>query len=250
MKKIMYCDASSGVSGDMFVGALIDLGADFEKIRQDILSLNIGVEIHAKKILTHGITAVKFSVTDIKSGLPADDPENRLQHTHRHLQDIKEIIEMSKADKEVKKSAIAVFESIAKAEGEVHGIAMEKVHFHEVGAADSITDIVAAASAFHSLDIDFACRSPINTGCGTVECAHGILPVPAPAVLKILTGMKAYSDGTPGELATPTGTALLKYFSQACHAMPEMTVTGCGYGAGYRDIGRPNVFRVILGETD
>jgi uncharacterized protein (DUF111 family) len=142
--------------------------------------------------------------------------------------------------------ALAVFELLAVAEAKVHGVAPEEVHFHEVGALDSIADIVAAASAFHQLGVDEAWCSPVHVGCGTVRCAHGVLPVPAPATAELLKGIPAYSDGTRGELATPTGVALLRHFCDGFCPMPPLVVEAIGHGAGSKDFGVPSLFRATL----
>ena len=143
--------------------------------------------------------------------------------------------------------ALAVFELLAVAEGKVHGVSPEDVHFHEVGALDSIADIVSAASAFHQIAPDEAWCSPIHVGCGTVRCAHGVLPVPAPATLELLKGMPSYSDGIRGELVTPTGAALLRHFCAGFCPLPPLVVEAVGYGAGSKDFGIPNLFRATLG---
>lgn len=149
----------------------------------------------------------------------------------------------------VAEDALAVFELLAAAEAKVHGVPPEKVHFHEVGALDSIADIVAAASAFHQIAPDEAWCSPVHVGCGTVRCAHGVLPVPAPATSELLKGIPAYSDGTRGELATPTGVALLRHFCSGFSPMPPLVVEAVGYGAGSKDFGIPSVFRATLGAS-
>ncbi len=143
--------------------------------------------------------------------------------------------------------ALAVFQLVADAEGKVHGVPPDEVHFHEVGALDSIADIVAASSAFHQLRPDETWCSPVHVGCGTVRCAHGVLPVPAPATLELLKGMPAYSDGVRGELATPTGVALLRHFCTGFGAMPPLVVEAVGHGAGTKDFGIPNLFRATIG---
>ena len=145
--------------------------------------------------------------------------------------------------------ALAVFELLAEAEAKVHGVSPEEVHFHEVGALDSIADIVAAASAFHQIGPDEAWCSPVHVGCGTVRCAHGVLPVPAPATLELLKGIPSYSDGIRGELATPTGVALLRHFCAGFSPMPPLVVQAVGYGAGSKDFGIPSLFRATLGAT-
>lgn len=144
-------------------------------------------------------------------------------------------------------AASSVFELLGAAEGKVHGVSPDAVHFHEVGALDAIADIVAAASAFHQLTVDEAWCSPVHVGFGTVRCAHGVLPVPAPATLELLRGVPVYSDGVRGELTTPTGAALLRHFCSGFGPMPPLVVEGVGYGAGSVDFGIPGLFRATLG---
>lgn len=245
MSKTIYFDASCGVSGDMFVGALLDLGADFEQIKADVYSLGLEVELTAETVIKQGIRAVKFSVLDKRTRRPAETVQGH--HEHRHLKDIRHLIQTSALDQAVKDNALSIFERIAAAEAHVHGSTAEAVHFHEVGAADSIADIVAAAGAFYRLGA-IGSSSEINVGGGTVTCRHGVLPVPAPAVAELLKGLPAYSDGTKSELATPTGVALLKHFCGHFGSMPRMIIIQTGYGAGTREIDRPNILRAVLGK--
>jgi len=146
--------------------------------------------------------------------------------------------------------AVAVFKLIAIAESKVHGTTLEEVHFHEVGALDCIVDIVSAASAFHQLNVDEAWCSPIHVGSGTVRCAHGLLPVPAPATMELLHEVPIYSTEVKGELATPTGAALLRHFCKGFAPMPQMIVEKVGYGAGSKDFGIPNLFRATIGKIN
>ncbi len=303
MKRILYFDASAGVSGDMFVGALLDLGASLDEIRSHVAALGVeGMDLRARKVASRGITGTKFDVLDPASGRPVDDPEEHHHHhdhghdhhhlhddhdhlhdhhhhdhdchrgavreqahshenaapgtrhaehhhEHRGLREIRRLIRGSRLPAHVAGDALAVFELLAEAEAKVHGISPEEVHFHEVGALDSIGDIVAAASAFHQVGPDETWCSPIHVGCGTVRCAHGVLPVPAPATLELLRGIPAYSDGIRGELATPTGAALLRHFCTGFCPMPALVVEAVGYGAGTKDFGIPNLFRATLGTT-
>jgi uncharacterized protein (TIGR00299 family) protein len=148
----------------------------------------------------------------------------------------------------VKDDAVAVFKLLAVAEAKVHGTTLEEVHFHEVGALDCIVDIVSAVSAFHQLKIDETWCSPIHVGSGTVRCAHGILPVPAPATMELLQGVPIYSTEVKGELVTPTGAALIRHFSRGFAPMPQMIVERVGYGAGSKDFGIPNLLRATIGK--
>lgn len=291
MTKILYFDTSSGVSGDMFVGALIDAGADIEIIRKHVASLGLeGFCVRARKVSKNGLMGTKFDVLDPHTGRDVDAPaENGHSHGHEHghdhghehghdhghdnghehghgdhhhghavnrtkqhprgLWEIGSIICQSSLPQQVIDDAIAVFKLLAVAEAKVHGTTLEKVHFHEVGALDCIVDIVSAASAFHQLDIDEAWCSPVHVGSGTVRCAHGILPVPAPATMELLQGVPIYSTEVKGELVTPTGAALIKHFSKGFAPMPQMIVERVGYGAGSKDFGIPNLLRATIGKV-
>lgn len=247
MTNILYFDCSNGVSGDMIVASLINLGVDFEKLKNSIESLMPEISTDYKISSSYGISAGKFSVIDKKSNDIADKSLNNHQ-VHRHFSDIKKIIENSKLDNKIKSSSIDIFHLIAVAEAKIHNTTVDNIHFHEVGALDSIGDIVASVIAINDINPDIIYSSAINTGQGKVKCSHGILSVPAPATLKLLKDMVSYSDGTNFELATPTGVAILKYFSKDFINMPLMKIIKDGNGMGSKDIGRANIFRAILGE--
>lgn len=261
MKRILYFDASAGVSGDMFVGALLDLGARLETVQRHVASLGVeGLELRARKVERRGLVGTKFDVLDPGTGRPVDDhhshpvhpvhevhPVHPGHHPHRGLPEIRALIRGAGLPGPVAADAVAVFELLAAAEAKVHGRSPEEVHFHEVGALDSIADVVAAASAFHEVGADEAWCSPVHVGSGTVRCAHGVLPVPAPATLELFRGVPVYSDGVRGELATPTGAALLKHFCAGFGPMPPLVVERVGYGAGTRDFGIPGLFRATVG---
>jgi hypothetical protein len=233
-----YLDAFSGISGDMLVGALADAGADQSAITGAIAALEIGATVSFEKVKRRGIGATKFHV--------AMEP----QHAHRHLSHIVKIIEKADLPARAAQNALAVFRRLGEAEAFVHQVPIEKVHFHEVGAADSISDIVGACLAFDSLGVDRIVCSPVNVGSGTVKTEHGILPVPAPATAKLLTGVPIYSRGPELELATPTGAAVVVTLAERFGVLPPMTVTRTGHGAGGYDFPEhANVLRVILGET-
>lgn len=279
MKRILYLDAFAGVSGDMFVGALLDVGIDLEAVRRDVTCLNLeGFEIRATKVTRQGLMGTKFDVLDPTTGKNVDNvaghehghghghhhegdrheqghhrhnsSSNRHEprkHEHRGLSEIRRIIGKSSLSPEIAADAIAVFEILGRAEAAVHGVEIEEVHFHEVGALDTIVDIVAATSALHHLGVNEVVCSPIHVGSGTVQCAHGVLPVPAPATLEILKGIPIYATDVQGELATPTGAALLKQFCTRFGPMPHLLVEAIGYGAGTRDFGIPNLLRATVG---
>jgi pyridinium-3,5-bisthiocarboxylic acid mononucleotide nickel chelatase len=231
-----YLDAFSGISGDMTVGALADAGADQSAIATAVASLNAGATVSFEKVKRGGIGATKYRVT-------AEETRK-----HRHLPHIVKMIEAAGLSPRAKQNAIAVFRKLGEAEAEVHQVPIEKVHFHEVGAADSIADIVGACVALDALDIGAIVCSPLNVGSGTVNTEHGVLPVPAPATALLLRGAPIYSQGPMFELTTPTGAAIAATLAQRFGALPPMTVTRTGHGAGDRDFpGQANVLRVILG---
>lgn len=239
--RIAYLDCFCGISGDMAVGALVDAGADFAAIRAALDSLGLrGFTVNAAKVNKHGIMATQFQVQ-----FDAAEP-----HPHRHLADVLEIIDRGDLPAPVKAASVATFEALARAEAAVHGTTLEVVHFHEVGAVDSIVDIVAAQHAKHLLGVDRVAVSPMNVGSGTVQCDHGVLPVPAPATALLLQGKLTCGGDVAGELVTPTGAALVAQWAAACGPIPPMSVERIGYGSGTRDLpDRANVLRVFLGES-
>ncbi len=263
MKRILYLDARAGVSGDMFVGALLDAGASLGVIREHVAGLGVGgIRLEARKVTRRGVVGTKFHVLDPETRAPVDQaPSAHPGHHHggrhhghghphhprRGLREILAIIGEAPLPEPVGRDAAGVFRLLAAAEARVHGTTPDEVHFHEVGALDAIADIVAGCSAFHQLGVDEAWCSPVHVGSGTVRCAHGVLPVPAPATAEILRGVPVYSDGTRGELATPTGAALIRYLCQSFGAMPPMEIEGSGWGAGARDHGVPNMLRATVG---
>jgi len=233
-----YLDAFSGISGDMLVGALADAGADQGNITSAIAGLDIGATVRFEKVKRRGIGATKFHVAVEQ------------QHAHRHLSHIVKIIEKANLPQRAAQNALAVFRRLGEAEAEVHQVAIEKVHFHEVGAADSIADIVGACLAFDSLGVEHIVCSPVNVGSGTVKTEHGILPVPAPATARLLTGVPVYARGPEVELATPTGAAVAVTLAERFGVLPPMTITRSGFGAGGHDFAEhANVLRAILGES-
>jgi len=236
--KICYLDAFSGISGDMTVGALIDAGADSAALVRALESLGTGASFRIEKTTRRGLAASKFYVDGGDS-----------KH-HRHLKDILELIGNAALTDRSKQNATAVFQRLGEAEAKVHGIALNKVHFHEVGAVDSICDIVGACAAFDLLNVEAIHSSPLNVGSGTVNTEHGILPVPAPATAELLTGKPIYARGPSVELTTPTGAAIAVTLAAEFGAMPAMTITGTGYGAGDKDFKEhANVLRVLIGQT-
>ncbi len=241
--KIAYFDCQSGISGDMVLGSLIDLGVDLKKITAGIKSLDIGgYEFKSGKVKRGGLVGTKVDV--------AVKVKKNSQRHSRNFTQIRKLINESGLPEKVKDDSVKIFKMIGAAEAKVHGTTIGKIHFHEVGAVDSIIDIVGSALAFHLLGAGQVCVSPINTGEGTVECHHGILPVPAPATLELLKGVPCYSSGIRKELATPTGVAIINHYASHYGSLPRMTVEKSGYGAGGHIIGNmPNLLRVIVGEA-
>ncbi|MGH9631545.1 MAG: nickel pincer cofactor biosynthesis protein LarC [Bryobacteraceae bacterium] len=234
--RICYLDAFSGISGDMTVGALLDAGADFAALDSALTSLGTGATFRAEKTKRRGIAATKFHV------------EGGQSKSHRHLSHIVKMIEGSSLPESVKKTSLAVFRKLGEAEAKVHNIAMEKVHFHEVGAVDSICDIVGACFCFDHLGIDAIHSAALNLGSGTANTEHGVLPVPAPATAELVAGKPVYARGPAVELTTPTGAAIV---STLAHfgTLPPMTISRTGYGAGDRDFPEhANVLRVLIGQ--
>jgi uncharacterized protein (TIGR00299 family) protein len=235
--KICYLDAFSGISGDMTVGALIDAGADSSAVTQMLEALGTGAAFRVEKTTRRGIAASKFHVTGGES------------KGHRHLKDILELIAKSGLPGAVKQNASAVFQRLGEAEAKVHGIPLAQVHFHEVGAADSICDIVGACAAFDLLGVHTIHSSPLNVGSGTVNTEHGVLPVPAPATAELLKDQPIYARGPSVELTTPTGAAIAVTLAADFGALPAMRVNATGYGAGDKDFSEhANVLRVFIGE--
>lgn len=236
--KTIYIDAFSGISGDMMVGALMDLGLPLQTIKDGIDKLPLeGYEISCKRVKKNGIDAAKFSV-EVKEKQPS-----------RLYSNIREMLEGSALKKEVRDLSLAIFDAISVAEGKVHGIAPEKVHFHEVGAIDSIIDIVATAIGIDDLGIEKIVSSKIITGTGIVKGDHGHMPIPAPATAELLKGIPFKGSDVPYELATPTGAAIVKVLATDFGDMPHINVEAIAYGAGDRDLEcRPNLLRIFLGE--
>jgi len=236
--KICYLDAFSGISGDMTVGALIDAGADGKALVRALEDLGTGANFEVEKTKRRGIAASKFRVV-------GGDATG-----HRHLRNILEVIANSGISARAKRNSSAVFERLGEAEAKVHDVSIDKVHFHEVGAVDSICDIVGACVGFDLLDIGAVYSSAVNVGSGTVKTEHGVLPVPAPATAELLAGKPIYARGPSLELTTPTGAAIAATLAVEFGALPPMRVIASGYGAGDHDFQEhANVLRVLVGEA-
>jgi uncharacterized protein (TIGR00299 family) protein len=243
--KLLYLDSFAGISGDMFLGALLDLGISEDMLRRELSKLQLpGYQISSRRVIKQNISATKFDVIE------EHPPSPRLRKTgeHRSYSDIVAMIEKRALSSGVKERAQRVFRRIGEAEAKIHGIPLEKVHFHEIGAVDSIVDIVGACIAVEALGVDEIQASPPRLGSGFVETAHGRFPVPAPATLELLKGIPVQSSPDTVELVTPTGAALLAEFCAKFGPMPAMSIEKIGYGAGSRDLDKaPNVLRAVLG---
>jgi uncharacterized protein (TIGR00299 family) protein len=240
----LYLDCFSGASGDMMLGALIDLGLPLDALRGALGSLAIEHgEVSAERVARAGVTATKFRLIEHPSEGGAGSP-----HKHHHLKHIVAAIRRSSLSAAGQDRAVHLFERLAEAEAAIHNTPIERVHLHEVGALDSIIDIVGVVFGFEWFGIDDVVSSPLNVGGGTVRCAHGVFPVPAPATARLLAGVPIYGNGT-SELVTPTGALLVTGYARSFGSMPAMRVEGIGYGAGDRDPeDTPNVLRIFRGE--
>jgi pyridinium-3,5-bisthiocarboxylic acid mononucleotide nickel chelatase len=235
--RIAYFDCFSGISGDMLVGSLIDAGLDFDELENEIKKLGLeSVEIKADKIVKQNIASTRFSV------LYED------QKHHRHLQDLNAMVDNASVDEDIKEKAKEVFMKIAVAEAKIHNMPLDKVHFHEIGAVDTIVDVVAALTGLRKLGVEKVFCSRLNVGSGFVTFSHGKFPVPAPATAEILKDVPVYSTGSKGELVTPTGAAIITALADGFGDMPSIKVESIGYGAGTKDFEHPNVLRLYLGQ--
>jgi uncharacterized protein (TIGR00299 family) protein len=238
VSRLVYFDAASGASGDMLLGAVVDLGLPLDHLREELAALSLsGYRLEAARVSRSGVAATKVDVR-VADEKPA----------HRHLGDIVRLLEESRLPSDVKEQAEALFVRLAEAEAAVHGTSPERVHFHEVGAVDSIVDIVGGVLALRWLEADRFVSSPLNVGSGTVKMAHGTFPVPPPATARLVAGVPVYGEGE-GELLTPTGALLVTAHATDYGPLPPMRIERTGHGAGSREIeGRPNVLRVLVGE--
>ncbi|MBN1663234.1 MAG: nickel pincer cofactor biosynthesis protein LarC [Deltaproteobacteria bacterium] len=244
--KILYYDCFSGISGDMNLGAMIDLGVDRNYLVSELQKLSIDhYDIRISKDQRKGITGTKVDV------VVASEQEHHGHHAHhRTFKTIKGLIKKSSLSDKVKTVSTDIFTKLARAEARIHGCAIDDVHFHEVGAVDSIVDIVGAAICLEYLNVDKIFCSPVQVGGGFVKCAHGTFPVPAPATAELLKGIPVKSGLVPFETTTPTGAAILAATVSSFTENLHFTAGKVGYGIGHRDTDIPNVLRVYLGETD
>ncbi len=261
--RIAYLDCFSGISGDMFLGALVDAGVSPKLLEDTVAALDIGARLEISRVTRGGISATKVDVyANGEKDLPREVFWERHGHDHGHshehhdhdhgrgLTEIRAIIHKAAIRSTAKATAIRIFEALGEAEAEIHGTSVEQVHFHEVGAVDAMVDIVCAAVGAESLAVEEWVCSPLNVGGGTVQCAHGTLPVPAPATLKLLQDAPVYSSGPQVELVTPTGAAIVKTLSARFAPFPAMKIEKAGYGAGTREFPEhPNLLRLTIGEA-
>jgi uncharacterized protein (TIGR00299 family) protein len=288
--RIAYLECFSGISGDMFLGALIDAGVPPRLLEETVAALNVGARLEISRVVRSGISATKVDVwVDGEKDMPREEywakqeqQEHRHSHDHGHghehhhdhqhssesdgslvrtppphshshhrdLTEIREIIGKAAISDSAKKTAVAIFEALGTAEAKIHATSIEKVHFHEVGAVDAMVDIVCASVGAEALGVDEIVCSPLNVGGGSVKCAHGTFPVPAPATVELLRDAPVYSSGVQAELVTPTGVAIVKVLAKRFAAFPEMQIKKAGYGAGTREFpGLPNVVRLTIGES-
>ncbi|HEV8523678.1 MAG TPA: nickel pincer cofactor biosynthesis protein LarC, partial [Terriglobales bacterium] len=265
--RIAYLDCFSGISGDMFLGALVDAGVSPGLLEKTVTALRLGARLEISRVSRNGIAATKV---DVWVGDEKDRPRTDLSHGHQHgqhhhhehehhdagaagphrgLKEIREIITRAPLDDSAKETALAIFEALGAAEAKIHGVGLEHVHFHEVGAVDAIVDIVCAAVGSRALGVAEWICSPLNVGSGTIDCAHGHFPVPAPATAELLKDAPVFSSGIEAELVTPTGAAIVKVLARRFAQVPPMKIKNIGYGAGSRDFAQhANVLRVLVGE--
>jgi hypothetical protein len=280
--RIAYLDCFSGISGDMFLGALVDAGVSPELLRETVRGLNVGAALEIGKVIRNGISATKVDViVNGEKDLPreefwarehehqhehghahehphqgehghshASDETHPHHHEHRGLKEIRGIIQAAPISETAKATALAIFQALGEAEAKIHNKDLDSIHFHEVGSVDAIVDIVCAAVGSDALGIDEWHCSALNVGGGVVHCAHGTLPVPAPATVELLSGAPVYSSGIQKELVTPTGAAIVHTLVKRFGDFPSMSIAKSGFGAGSRDLkGHANVLRLTIGEA-
>ena len=234
--RVAYFNCFSGISGDMVLAALVDLGWPVKELERELNKLNLsGYQVEAKKVAKQGITS-----TQIEIRIKEDKKE-------RTLKDILSILDKSKLEEEIKGRSRAIFIRLANAEAKIHGKSPQKIHFHELGGLDTIIDVVGAVAGMKYLGIEKVYSSSLPLGKGFVKCSHGTLPVPAPATLELLKGVPVYGSNIEAELVTPTGAAIISTLAENFGQMPPMTIESIGYGAGQRDLPIPNLLRVSLG---
>ena len=263
MSRVLFIECVSGVAGDMLLGALLDAGLPEQDLRRTLASLAVPHELRVSRVVRAGVTATKVDVVPVDAPAAAAvvgphrhgtrgklhvHPHGTL--AHRSLADITHLLDHSELDPAVRRKAVALFRRLAEVEAAIHNMPVEAVHLHEVGAVDSIVDIVGCVFGLHWFGADEVVVSPLNLGSGSVAIAHGVFPVPAPATLALVTGVPVYAEGPAVELTTPTGALLVTGHATRFDRMPGMVVHRTGYGAGTKDFAEPpNVVRVVVGEA-
>lgn len=267
--KTLYLECNMGASGDMLMSALYELLPDKKTFIETMNGLDGRIRVTAEKAVSCGVTGTHINVSvngheeeaaEISSGhechhghghehTHCDGHEHGHEHRHSSLRDIKDIIGSFDIPDRVKADAMTVYKAIANAESKVHGVPVSEIHFHEVGTLDAVADITGVCLAMHTLAPDTVKASPVRLGSGQIHCAHGILPVPAPATAELLNGLPCYDGEIPGELCTPTGAALLSHFAAEFCPMPAMVLSGIGYGMGKKEFPAANCLRAFIGET-
>ncbi len=237
--KTLYIDCFSGVSGDMFLAALVDLGVPLDGIMKELQKLPIHFTIRSSQVQRGGITGTLLEVIDHES-----------TQRHRHASDVIALVENSSLPQDVKENTMASLRALARAEGIIHGREPESVHFHELSGVDTVIDVAGTFLALKYLGTESVVCSPVPTGYGTVQTSHGILPLPAPATIELLRGIPLYAGSTEAELTTPTGAALVKSCCHRFGPIPRMRVESIGYGAGSRDLPTANVLRILWGNEE
>lgn len=236
--RIAYFDCFSGISGNMMLGALLDAGLELDALREALAGLKItGYELDATQVLKSHIVGTLVDVRTCENGV------------ERHLGGILDILEGSSLPREAREACRRIFTRLAKAEARVHGLDTEDIHFHEVGGLDAIVDVVGSVVGLRLLDVKEIYSTPLHLGTGFVKCAHGKLPVPAPATLELVKGVPTYGRDVEAELTTPTGAAIITTLANRFGPCPPMVVDAIGYGAGHRDLPMPNLLRVSIGEA-
>ncbi|WP_054644839.1 nickel pincer cofactor biosynthesis protein LarC [Thermoanaerobacter thermocopriae] len=236
--KVLYFDCFSGISGDMTIASLLS-HVDVEEFKKKVKKIALdNFDIEIGKTQKNSISAKTFKV--LYEG----------EHHHRHMKDVREIIEKSDLEEKVKKMSVDMFEKLAEAEAKVHEKSPEEVHFHEVGAVDSIVDIIGTAILIDMIKPDKIVSSPLPVSSGFVDTQHGLMPVPAPATAELLKGIPVYQSDVKGEIVTPTGAAIVKTLANEFGGIPDMKINSIGYGAGTKDLEIPNVLRTYVGEEE
>lgn len=250
--KELFIDCSTGIAGDMLSAALIELCPDKEATIKALNSLGIpGVEYSIETVQRYGITGSHLSVKYLgMEEEPGCQHEHHHHHKHNGVKDILGIINALNMKDSLKEKVRQVYKCIAEAEAKVHGCDMEHIHFHELGTMDAVADISAVCYLMDHLGAERITFSPVCTGFGSIVCAHGVMPIPAPATAEILKGMPSFAGDTEGELSTPTGTALAKCLASGFGSMPPMTVQAVGYGIGKKDFGKLSAVRTLIGESE